>query len=94
MTMCGRSVSKLCAIAALIAALGVAGCGRKGGLDLPPAASATGQQESAAPPQEREARSIGSDLRPTGMRSSSSSSRNLPPPPSPKRDLPIDFLLN
>jgi predicted small lipoprotein YifL len=91
MTMCGRSVSRLCAIAALIAALGVAGCGRKGGLDLPPAASASAQQEAAASPQERDNRSIGSDLRPSGARSSS---RNLPPVPSPKRDLPIDFLLN
>jgi predicted small lipoprotein YifL len=90
MTMRDRSVSRLCAIAALVGALGVAGCGRKGGLDLPPAASAA-QQESAAASQEREARSIGSDLRPSGARSSS---RNLPPPPSPKRDLPIDFLLN
>ena len=89
MTMCGRSVSRLCAVAALVAALGVAGCGRKGGLDLPPAASAA--QQDAAPTQEREARSIGSDLRPTGARSSG---RNLPPPPSPKRDLPIDILLN
>jgi predicted small lipoprotein YifL len=89
--MCGRSVSRLCAITALAAALGVAGCGRKGGLDLPPAASAAAQQESAASTQERESRSIGSDLRPTGARSSS---RHLPPPPSPKRDLPIDFLLN
>lgn len=91
MTMCGRLVSRLCAVAALAAALGVAGCGRKGGLDLPPAASAAAQQESAAAPQERESRSIGSDLRPSGARSNS---RNLPPVPSPKRDLPIDFLLN
>jgi predicted small lipoprotein YifL len=90
MTMCGRSVSRLCAVTALVAALGVAGCGRKGGLDLPPAAAAAAQQEPAASPQERDNRSIGSDLRPTGARSS----RNLPPPPSPKRDLPIDFLLN
>jgi predicted small lipoprotein YifL len=90
MTMCGRSVSRLCAVAALVAALGVAGCGRKGGLDLPPA-SAAAQQEAAANPQERDSRSIGSDLRPSGARSNS---RNLPPVPSPKRDLPIDFLLN
>jgi predicted small lipoprotein YifL len=75
----------------LVAALGVAGCGRKGGLDLPPAASAAAQQESEARPRERESSSIGSDLRPSGARSSS---RNLPPVPSPKRDLPIDFLLN
>ena len=90
MTMFGRSVSRLCAIAALVAALGVAGCGRKGGLDLPPAASAAAQ-ESDARSQERDNRSIGSDLRPSGARSNS---RNLPPVPSPKRDLPIDFLLN
>ena len=89
--MCGRSVSRFCAIAALAAALGVAGCGRKGGLDLPPAASAAGQQEAEARPKEHDNRSIGSDLRPSGARSSS---RNLPPLPSPKRDLPIDFLLN
>jgi predicted small lipoprotein YifL len=91
MTVCGRLVSRLCAITALAAALGVAGCGRKGGLDLPPAASAAAQQEATARPQEREDRSIGSDLRPSGARSNS---RNLPPAPSPKRDLPIDFLLN
>jgi predicted small lipoprotein YifL len=91
MTMCGRSVSRFCAVAALVVALGVAGCGRKGGLDLPPGASAAAQQETAANPQQRESSSIGSDLRPSGARSSS---RNLPPVPSPKRDLPIDFLLN
>jgi len=91
MPICGRSVSKLCAIAALIAALGVAGCGRKGGLDLPPVASGAASQESEARPQERGSSSIGSDLRPGGARSSS---RNLPPVPSPKRDLPIDILLN
>jgi predicted small lipoprotein YifL len=91
MTMCGRSVSRFCAVAALVAALGVAGCGRKGGLDLPPAASAAAQQEADPRPRERESSSIGSDLRPGGGRSNS---RNLPPVPSPKRDLPIDFLLN
>jgi predicted small lipoprotein YifL len=88
MTICGRSVSKLCALAALVAALGLVGCGRKGGLDLPPAAAGA-QQESA--PRSDGARSLGSDLKPSGARSNS---RNLPPPPSPKRDLPIDFLLN
>ncbi len=76
----------------LIAALAVAGCGGKGGLDLPPAASAAAQQDTAARPQERESRSIGADITPTGPRSSNS--RSLPPAPPPKRDLPIDFLLN
>jgi predicted small lipoprotein YifL len=85
MRLCGRPVSSLALIAALLLALGVAACGRKGGLDPPPAASA------APPASEPENRSIGAVLAPSGDRGSS---RDLPPPPSPKRDLLIDFLLN
>ena len=36
---CDRSLLRLAAFAALAAALGLAGCGRKGGLDPPPSAS-------------------------------------------------------
>ena len=90
MRLCGRPASSLALIAALLLALGVAACGRKGGLDPPPAAaSAKPAAEAEAPPQ----RSISSGLAPTGARGSSSG-RALPPPPSPKRDLFIDFLLN
>ena len=34
-----RALARMAVVSALIAALGVAGCGRKSGLDLPPAAA-------------------------------------------------------
>ncbi len=42
-----RALARMAAIGALVAALGVAGCGRKGGLDLPPAAATS--DATAAP---------------------------------------------
>ena len=90
MRLCGRPASGLALFAALLLALGVAACGRKGGLDPPPAASAAGVQP-AAQAESAQPRSISSGLAPTGARGSS---KTLPPPPSPKRDIPIDFLLN
>ena len=39
-------------MAALLAALTLAGCGRKGSLDLPPQAQATAQPATAQPAQE------------------------------------------
>lgn len=88
MRLCGRPLSSLALIAALLLALGVAACGRKGSLDPPPAASAAGQQNA---PAEGDNKSIAGTL---GATASSRRTRELPPPPSPKRDLPIDFLLN
>ena len=44
---------RIAVIGALVAALGVAGCGRKGGLDPPPGATAAAEQSAppgAAPP--------------------------------------------
>ena len=44
---------RIAVIGALVAALGLAGCGRKGGLDLPPGATAAAEQSAppgAAPP--------------------------------------------
>jgi predicted small lipoprotein YifL len=35
-----RALSRIAAVGALVAALGLAGCGRKGGLDAPPGAVA------------------------------------------------------
>jgi predicted small lipoprotein YifL len=43
---------KLGLMAALLAALALSGCGRKGSLDLPPQAQATGQPAAAQPVQE------------------------------------------
>ena len=71
---------RIAVIGALVAALGVAGCGRKGGLDPPPGATAAAAaaDESvapgAAPPASPDA---------------------LPPPvqPTPRRT-PIDWLID
>jgi len=44
---------RIAVIGALVAALGLAGCGRKGGLDPPPGATAAAEQSAppgAAPP--------------------------------------------
>ncbi len=41
---CDRPIVRLALLAALAAALGLAGCGRKGPLDPPPSASAAGEQ--------------------------------------------------
>jgi predicted small lipoprotein YifL len=69
--------------AVLVAALGLAGCGRKGGLDPPPGVSAV-----AVDPQQVREPEIGPDGRPV-----------TPPPPVPapppqKRWTPIDWLIN
>ena len=67
-------------IVALAAALALAGCGRKSGLDLPPSAAAAPAPAPAVQPE------------------SLTSAFQRPPkqqqPAPPKRDLPIDVLLN
>jgi predicted small lipoprotein YifL len=74
-----RRLVRIAVIGALAAALGLAGCGRKGGLDPPPGASVVDQGAPGAPPPGPAG--IGPDGRP------------LAPPP-PKRTTPIDWLLN
>jgi predicted small lipoprotein YifL len=44
---CGRPLVCLALIGAFVAALALAGCGRKGPLDPPPAASVAGEQSAA-----------------------------------------------
>jgi predicted small lipoprotein YifL len=76
-----RTVPALFAI--LFVALSLAGCGRKGALDLPPSAAA------AAPPTAEEKKEA---------ETKTISPISKPPKPKPrvvpKRDLPIDILLN
>jgi predicted small lipoprotein YifL len=71
--------------AALVAALALAGCGRKSGLDLPPMASAGDQTAPGQPaPAAREPTSgptLGPDGRPVA-------------PQTDKRRTPLDWLLN
>jgi predicted small lipoprotein YifL len=63
---------------AAVAALGIAGCGRKGGLDPPPGATAT--DTSFSRPDLEPA--IGPD------------GRIIAPSQGPKRSTPLDWLLN
>jgi len=71
---------RIAAVAALAGALALAGCGRKAGLDPPPAAAvsdpAAGSQPEAPP-------AIGPDGQPIA-----------PPPTGRKRWLPIDVLVD
>jgi predicted small lipoprotein YifL len=72
-------LARIAVIGALAAALGLAGCGRKGGLDPPPTAStadANGVSQPAPPPE------VGPGGEPTV------------PPSGPRRRTPIDFLID
>jgi predicted small lipoprotein YifL len=68
----------MAALGALVAALGLAGCGRKGGLDLPPDAAIA---DPAAVVQPGPAPEIGPDGQPVAPRR------------APRRT-PIDFLID
>jgi predicted small lipoprotein YifL len=80
-------LGRLALLAAMIAAAGLSGCGRKGGLDLPPTASITDPQNPPAAPGGQGA----SPNHPAGQ----PVAQTAPPPPPPaKRWFPLDFLLN
>ena len=71
-------LARIPVIGALVAALGLADCGRKGGLDPPPGATAA--DTSVSRPDLEPA--IGPD------------GRVIAPSQGPKRSTPIDWLLN
>jgi predicted small lipoprotein YifL len=73
---------RIAAIGALVAALGLAGCGRKGGLDPPPGASIVDPAVAAAPgPSPGPAPGVMPDGKPLA-------------PPASRRSTPIDFLID
>jgi len=74
----GLRFARIAAIGALVAALGLAGCGRKAGLDPPPGATAA--ETSPSRPDLEPA--IGPD------------GKVIAAPQAPKRSTPIDWLLN
>ena len=76
-----QTLTRIAVIGALVAALGLAGCGRKGGLDPPPAAAVADPAVVAQP-------GLGPspEVVPDG--------RALAPAQGPQRRTPIDFLLN
>jgi predicted small lipoprotein YifL len=71
-------LAHIAAIAGLVTAFGLAGCGRKGGLDPPP--GATPAETSVSRPDLEPA------IAPDG--------RVIAPTQGPKRSTPLDFLLN
>jgi predicted small lipoprotein YifL len=71
-------LARIAAIGALVAALGLAGCGRKGGLDPPPGATAADTSISRP------------DLEPV----IGPDGKVIAPSQGPKRSTPIDWLLN
>ncbi len=72
--------TRLALIAALIAALGLTACGRKGPLDPPPGASLAGDQTGPAGAP-KYAPVLGPDSKPLA-------------PPGPNKPIPLDVLLN
>ena len=73
-----RNFARLAALGALVAALGLAGCGRKSGLETPPMAAAGDVQAPGQPA------ALGPDGKPIPP----------PPPPTLRRQTPLDWLLN
>ncbi len=83
----------LALIAALMASLGLAACGRKGALDPPPGASLTGEQSAASSPMANPITSpIGGQAKNdnTGM----DASGHALAPKGQKKQIPLDVLLN
>jgi len=79
-----RALARVAVVGALIAALGLAGCGRKSGLDLPPSAavsdpSVAGDPKPASDP--KQASVIGPDGKPVA------------PKTGPNRPTVLDWLL-
>jgi len=101
-----RPISTLALLGALVAALALGGCGRKSGLDLPPSASAapaSAPSASAAPTSATSASAASvagaapaAEAKPTASAPAFPVMRAHRPAPRvvPKRDLPIDVLLN
>jgi predicted small lipoprotein YifL len=73
-----RALSRIAVISALVAALGLAGCGRKGGLDPPPETAAV----VAVPLEGEPPPAIGPDGQPVA------------PKASQRRWTPLDWLVN
>jgi predicted small lipoprotein YifL len=81
---------RLALLAAIIAAAGLAGCGRKGGLDLPPTAALTNPQQ---PPDQSPSLGSQSDSSAPSLLAPQPAPQPAPPPPARKGFL-LDFLLN
>jgi predicted small lipoprotein YifL len=76
-----RTYVRIAAIGALVAALGLAGCGRKSGLDLPPSAAVAGPADPASPAAKQN-----SGVGPDG--------KAVAPQSGPKKPIFLDWLVD
>ncbi len=86
--------SRLALVAAMMAALGLAACGRKGPLDPPPTAGLTTPQSYTSRPslgEENNGLAPAGDRAPARPPGAAPASVTAPPPP--KKDFFLDFLL-
>jgi predicted small lipoprotein YifL len=81
-----QTLTRIAVIGALVASLGLAGCGRKGGLDPPPGASASIAEPTVAGAQPGPL--------PGGQEIVGPDGRAAAPAQGPQRSTPIDWLLN
>ena len=84
--------SRLALAAAMMAALGLAACGRKGGLDPPPSAGLTTPQSYASRPSLGE-EANGLTPPPADDRARAAPASATASPPPPKKTFFLDFLL-
>jgi predicted small lipoprotein YifL len=89
-----RPLTRLALIGAAIASLTLAGCGRKGPLDPPPAASVTGEPQPSTP-----ASAISPMTSPIGGQAKNDNpgvgpDGKVQAPPGPNRHIFLDNLLN
>jgi len=83
--------SRLAAVAALVAAFGLSGCGRKGPLDPPPAAAVPVQEQVPGAPAPEVVQPIGGSQATIGRDSGSPAA---PPPSGQRQPFFLDWLLN
>jgi len=90
----GRLFLRLALVGALAASLGLAACGRKGPLDPPPGASLAGEPQPNMPDLigPRRATPIGGQAQ-DGNAGVGPDGQPLAPP-GPKKQIPLDVLLN
>jgi predicted small lipoprotein YifL len=89
-----RPFLRLALIGLAVASLGLAACGRKGPLDPPPAKSLEGEPQANMPGlmSTRTSTPIGGEAK-DGFAGVDSSGRPVAPP-GPKKQIPLDVLLN
>lgn len=93
--MTSRPILRLAAIGVVLAALGLAGCGRKGPLDPPPSASAAPTAPAATGPMSPMGTSLfGDNTASPASVETQPGTDGQPVPKGQKRSLPLDVLLN